>query len=79
MQPLLVMHQSIPVVRRLPPARADPWALAIFFALDGKFPGGEDPRAVNSPGVGMKKKDNCSILCQHCNIFLWLHSQIVPF
>ena len=56
MQPLLVMHQSIPAVRRLPPARADPWALAIFFALDGKFPGGEDPRAANSPGWGWKKK-----------------------
>ena len=83
MHPLLVMHQSIPAAPRLPlpppPAHADPRALPIFFALDGKFPGGEDPQAVNSPGVGMKKKGKCSILHQHCNIFHWLHSQIVPF
>ena len=30
----LLMHQSIP-----PAPRADPRALAFFFALDGKFPG----------------------------------------
>ena len=35
-------------------------------ALDGKF-----------PGVATKKGDKCPILRQHCNIFHWLHSQIV--
>ena len=39
------MHQSIPPApspRPLPPPpppRAEPWVLAFFFALDGKFPG----------------------------------------
>ena len=33
------MHQSIPAAPNLPPPRADPRALAFFFALDGKFPG----------------------------------------
>ena len=44
MQPLLVMHQSIPAAPRLPvpPARADPRALAFFL-----------PWMENSPGVRM--------------------------
>ena len=31
-----VMHQSIPPAPR-PPPRANPWELAFFFLMDGKF------------------------------------------
>ena len=57
----------------LPPPRVDPPALAFFSLWVG------DPWAVKSPGVGTKKEGKCPVLRQHCNIFHWLHSRVVPW
>ena len=77
------MHQSIPAAPPPPPPppppRADPRALAVFFALDGKFPGVGTLELPNRPGVGTKKEFKCPILRQHCNIFHWSHRRVVPF
>ena len=40
------------------PPRADPRALAFFFALDGKFPGVGTLELSNPPGWGRKKRAN---------------------
>ena len=50
-----------------------------FFCLGWQIPRGGDSWAVKSPGVGTKKEGKFFVLCQHCNIFHWSHSQIVPF
>ena len=76
-----IMHQSIPPAPSQhppPPLRADPrhWH---FFCSGWQNPGGRHLRAVKSSGVGTKKKGKCPVLRQHCNIFLWSHSRIVPF
>ena len=73
-----LMHQSIPPALRPPPPGWPP-GISIFFALDGKFPGGGDSWAGKSPGVGTKKEGKCPVLRQQCNIFYWSHSPIVPF
>ena len=57
-----------------PPPRVDPPALA-FFRLGWVG----DPWAVKSPGVGTKKEGKFPVLRQHCNIFHWLHSRVVPW
>ena len=57
----------------LPPPRVDPPALAFFSLWVG------DPWAVKSPGVGTKKEGKFPVLRQHCNIFHWLHSRVVPW
>ena len=64
--------------------RADPKALTPghlnFFCLGWKIPGdGGDSWAVKSPAAGTKKEGKCPVLRQHCNIFHWSHSRIVPF
>ena len=41
-----------------PPSRADPRALAFFFALDGKFLGVGILELLNPPGWGRKKRAN---------------------
>ena len=41
-----------------PPLRADPRALALFLALDGKFPGVGTLQLSNPPGWGRKKRAN---------------------
>ena len=48
------MHQSIPPAPSSPPPGADPRALAIFFALDGKFPGVGTLELSNPPRWGRK-------------------------
>ena len=60
------------------PLQAKPRAWA-FFSLGWQIRGGGDSWAVKSPGVGTKKEGKCPILWQHCNIFHWLHTRIVPF
>ena len=57
----------------LPPGSTPP-ALA-FFRLGWVG----DPWAVKSPGVGTKKEGEFPVLRQHCNIFHWLHSRVVPW
>ena len=53
------MHQSIPPAPDpSPPFRADPRALAFFFALDGKFPGVGTLELSNPLGWGRKKRAN---------------------
>ena len=54
---------------QLPPVW--PTGISIFFALDGKFPGGGDSWAVNSPGVGTKKEGKCLVtpsILQHFSL-----------
>ena len=51
-----------------PPPPGWPPGISIFFVLDGKF-----------PGVGTEKEGKCPVLRQHCNIFYWSHSRVVPF
>ena len=51
-----LMHQSIPAGPSSP--RADPRELALFFALDGKFPGVGTLELSNPPGWGRKKRAN---------------------
>ena len=51
------MHQSIPAAPSLPP-RADPRALAFFFALDGKFLEVETLELSNPQGWVSKKRAN---------------------
>ena len=60
------------------PSPPDPRALA-FFCLRWQILEGGDSWAVKSPGVGTKKEDKCSVVRQHCNIFHWSHSRIMPF
>ena len=38
-----------------------------------------NPWAVKSPGVGAKKEGKFPVLRQHCNVFHWLHSRVVPW
>ena len=52
----LLMHQSIPPAPR--PSRADPRELALFFALDGKFPGVGTLELASPPGWGRKKRND---------------------
>ena len=61
--------------RPAPPLRAYPRALA-FFCLRWQIPRGGDSWAVKT---GTKKEGKCPVLRQHCNIFHWSHSRIVPF
>ena len=60
------------------PPRADP-GHQNFFCLGWQIPGGGDSWAVKSPAVGMKKEGKCPVPRQHCNIFHWSHSRVVPF
>ena len=68
--------QLRPATPSRPPA--DPRALA-FFCLGWQIPGGRDSWAVKYPGVGTRKEGKCPVLRQHCNIFHWSHSRIMPF
>ena len=60
-----VMHQLIPASRRDP--RADPRALAIFWAWNGKFPAVGSLELSNPQGWGRKKRANAP--SAGCNIF----------
>ena len=73
-----VMHQSIPPAPSPspPPTHRGHW---LFLCLGWQIPEGGDSWAVKSPGVRTKKEGKCPVLRQHCNIFHWSHSQIVPF
>ena len=54
-----LMHQPIPPVPSNPPSPwGDPQALALFFALDGKFPGVGTLELSNPLGWGQKKTAN---------------------
>ena len=60
-----VMHQLIPASPRDP--RADPRALAIFWAWNGKFPAVGSLELSNPQGWGRKKRANAP--SSGCNIF----------
>ena len=65
-----------------PPSRADPRALAFFFAFDGKFPGVGSLKLSNPPGWGRKKKANAPSSVNTATpplLFHRSHSRIVPF
>ena len=75
----LFMHQSIPAAPSPhPPSGLWPLGISIFLPWMANFRGG-DYRPVKSPGVGTKKEGKSPVHRQHCNIFHWLHSRIVPF
>ena len=66
---LWISFTVIPAAPSFP--RSDPQALAFFFALDGKLPGGGDSWAVKSPGVGTKKEGKCLVtpsILQHFSL-----------
>ena len=53
--------------------------ISIFIRLGRQILGSGDSWAVKSPGVGAEKDGKCPDLRQHCNIFHWVHTRIVPF
>ena len=65
-----VMHQLIPAAPSPLPPRADPRALAFFFALDGKFPGVGTLELSNPPGWGRKKRANAPSSVNTATLFI---------
>ena len=63
------MHQSIPAAPS-PRPRADPRALAFFFALDGKFLGVGTLELPNPLGWGRKKKANAPSFVNTATFFI---------
>ena len=63
---LWLMHQSIPAVLSPPPPAplGEPWALAFFFTLDGKFPGWGLLSCQILQGGDEKKEGKCPVLRQ---------------
>ena len=81
----------LPLVRSLQSAVRSPkssfYTDRIFFTpvmhqsicLGWHIPGDGDYWAVKCPRAGTEKEGKCPVLRQHCNIFLWPPSQIMPF
>ena len=60
-----------------PPSRANSWALASLFSLDGKFPVAGTFEMSNAPQVGTKKEGKCRVLNPHCSSFHWPRGRIM--
>ena len=62
------MHQPIPAAPS--PPRAEPRALAYFFALDGKFPGVGTLELSNPQGWGRQKRANAPSFVNTATFFI---------
>ena len=75
------MHQSIPAAPSpTAPPRADPWALATFLALNGKFPGAKtlEPRLSALPQFPLVAQSSSAILrILMCDFLFHLKSAFV--